>query len=90
VANRVAGTPGEVLRRDFEAGIGARLDLVLPEDRPAAARAQAQATALALVAGRPLARALGSLAARLRPGAAPPPRGGWRGLVRLPARLFAR
>jgi len=78
VANRVGGVAGEVPQPEFERGLGAGLQLLLPHDAKAAEAAAQEAKPLAVVArNAPLAVELRRLTDRLAgdvsPAAAPAP-----------------
>ena len=65
VANRVGGVAGEVPQSEFERGVGARLDIVVPADSKAAVAAAEQAKPLVAAArAGPAAAELRRLAAR--------------------------
>jgi pilus assembly protein CpaE len=69
IANRVAGAPGEVGRADFERGIGAKIDVVVPLDSKAATVAVERGRTLAESARNPATlAALQSLSAALTGG----------------------
>jgi pilus assembly protein CpaE len=74
VANRVGASRAEVALADFERGLEAKIDLLVPDAPAAAARAAAAALPLSAAAGkaRP-AGALAQLAALAAPAAAQPP-----------------
>ncbi|MDB5480319.1 MAG: pilus assembly protein CpaE [Caulobacteraceae bacterium] len=66
IANRVAGAAGEVGRADFERGIGAKIDVVVPLDAKAATTAAERGRTLAEAARNPpTLAALRSLAAAM-------------------------
>ncbi|WP_374472529.1 CpaE family protein [Phenylobacterium sp.] len=66
IANRVGGTSGEVPQAEFERGVGAKLDLVVPHDgKMAEAAAQEAKPLLAAARGGPAETALRKLPALL-------------------------
>ncbi|WP_334163021.1 AAA family ATPase [Phenylobacterium sp.] len=74
VANRVGGVAGEVPQPEFERGLGAGLQVLLPHDGKAAEAAAQEAKPLVAAArNAPLAAELRSLTDRLAGGEAAPP-----------------
>ena len=66
IGNRIGGVSGEVPQKEFERGIEAGFDYLLPEDEKAAAVAADEGkTLLDAASGRPLAAELGRLIGRL-------------------------